>query len=898
VATSFHSFEVKEKIGAGGMSTVYKGNHKTLGYPVAIKILHPGLAGDKSFISRFEREARAASALRTNNIASVIDFGSEDDIYFIVMEYIDGPDLGRILADLRDASDQRNCLPTEMALLILEEVCYGLKEAHAQGIIHRDIKPSNILLNRRGEVKIADFGLARDTGSPARATEYDLTQPGTVVGTPSYMSPEQAAGKPIDHRTDIFSVGVMAYQLLSGAKPFRGETPTDAQESIIRDPFPPLTPAVCPLLTQELTTWIGRVLEKDPAKRYQDMDQVLRGLRAVTESIDPSGALVRYQRDYLARFAADPLAFCHELRRQSISTHLKRGFHYKSLGMSNITDAIREFTYVIHLDPQHAEARDVLHHLRRKAEESGIHLAVQDEESSQRTMILPSSKLSRPAAPEAPAAPGGGAADESPAAAPPRDATPEGGSPAGTPPPGARASRPRPAGAPGGGPPRSSALRTRPRRARLFVGGAVLAAALLVVALIALWPRGSATGEARIDSTPAGARIWLRQIDEAEFRDTGLVTEAVLQDLDPGQYMVRLTLDGYQDTDQSLSLTAGRTASLAVDLAATRREGWLAVESEPPSARVMVRPEGSDGEFQPLAGATPLAAVKLPAGAYELTGAREGYQSQLQSVTIGEGDTARVRFHLEEIVQSGGLRIDSDPAGADVFLRPRGQGRFERRGQTPLTTDQLETGEWEVRVEKGGYRGRTVIAQVAPDETGEISVDMSPLPPPVQGDGYLQMVISPKGDVYVDGKLAGKDERVVLLTVAGGKSHDVEIRHPLIFGRIALPNLRVAPGDTLDLGQQVFRWGSLNLAANVAGTVIIDGRELEDQTPFRLDHLAAGQHTIAVRRDGYRVRRAWQVQEGQRVQLPAGGRADSPHFTIQVAPDEKVKLQFELEPAD
>jgi len=199
--TSFHGYTVKEKIGSGGMSTVYMGQHETLGYPVAIKILHPGMGGDQSFITRFEREAKAASSLHNNNIATVIDFGSENGIYFIVMQYIDGEDLGKILGHFVDAEEDID-FPLEIALHLLEEVAYGLKDAHQQGIIHRDIKPSNILLSKKGEVKIADFGLARDTNDIGHESALDLTMPGTIVGTPSYMSPEQAVGGEMDLRTE------------------------------------------------------------------------------------------------------------------------------------------------------------------------------------------------------------------------------------------------------------------------------------------------------------------------------------------------------------------------------------------------------------------------------------------------------------------------------------------------------------------------------------------------------------------------------------------------------------------------------------------------------------------------------------------------------------------------
>ncbi len=407
MGTIFHGYEIKEKIGSGGMSTVYRGLHSTLGYPVAVKVLHPGLAGDESFIARFEREARAASSLRNNNITRVIDFGSEDDMYFIVMEHIDGPDLQKLFADFQKAVGRSRPLPAEIALLILEEVAYGLKAAHTNGIIHRDMKPNNVLLSTEGEVKIADFGLARDTRAFARLSAQNLTQPGMVVGTPSYMSPEQAAGRDdLDHRTDIFSLGVMAYQLLTGEKPFKGDTPTAVQESIINNAPEPLTHEACPLLTAEISALLDKMLAKDPAKRYQSMDQVLMALKECMESIDRSGALIKYRRDYLARFAKEPVTFAEELRHQNIKSHLNLGYHFKNMGLENIGDAIREFHYVLSLDPQHSKAGEAMRELKRRAEESGQSHAVvappvraDDEDATGRTLVMPqASAAARPRA--------------------------------------------------------------------------------------------------------------------------------------------------------------------------------------------------------------------------------------------------------------------------------------------------------------------------------------------------------------------------------------------------------------------------------------------------------------------------------------------------------------------
>ncbi len=179
---TFHGFTVEHRIGAGGMSTVYMGHHGTLGYPVAVKILHPGMSGETEFIARFEREARAASSLNHTNIVNVIDFGSENDVFFIVMQYVDGADLGKIFDEVV-VQRAGAPFPLEIALPMLEEVAHGLKAAHKHGIIHRDIKPSNILFSSTGHVKLADFGLARDDseGDVGVSKDPELTMPGRVA---------------------------------------------------------------------------------------------------------------------------------------------------------------------------------------------------------------------------------------------------------------------------------------------------------------------------------------------------------------------------------------------------------------------------------------------------------------------------------------------------------------------------------------------------------------------------------------------------------------------------------------------------------------------------------------------------------------------------------------------
>ncbi len=690
MSTAFHGFELQEKIGAGGMSTVYKGIHTTLGYPVAIKILHPGLAGDTQFIARFEREAKAASALRSVNITSVIDFGSANDCYFIVMEYVDGPDMAKVFEMLRAESGAAQPFPPEIALLVLEEVAYGLREAHAGGVIHRDIKPSNILINRRGEVKLADFGLARDTRDHARMVDQDLTRPGMVVGTPSYMSPEQAVGRDdVDHRSDIFSLGVMAYQLLAGEKPFQGDSPTEVQERIINATPRPLAETSCPLLTDEIEEMVGRMLAKDPGKRYQSMDQVLHAMRECMESIDSSGGLIKLRRDLLLRFAQDPAATADDLRHQAINSHLRLGFHFKNLGLASMTDALREFRHVLRLDPRNPKASQAVAELRKRAEDSGVGMAAapppaavptaapdrggaaaaaDDADAAGRTMVMPAGGRPPRAAEPAPAAPPPVAPREPRPSRPPREKRP---------PREPRPPRPAAAGVLDG-------LRRRPGLVAGVLGAVVVVAVTVALVSRRRPPAPPATVAVQVASEPVGAQVWMRRAGSADFAPTGRQTDCELADLAAGAWEFKLSLAGYADTVLAVTASAGGPVSVRGRLRALVATGGGAVP---------------DGTSAAAPGATGIV--------------RPG---------SGAADSARAAVAAAEPVRlNGQIRVRVTPDGASVLVR-QAEAPWRPVGPAPVTTELLPVGSWEVRAEKPGFApammkvkvigGQTVVARL------------------------------------------------------------------------------------------------------------------------------------------------------------------------------------------
>ena len=220
-------YNVVDEIGAGGMAVVYEAIQPSLDRRVAIKVLRPEYMHDRQIATRFEREAAALAAMQHGNIVHVYDFVVEANRAYIVMEYVDGIDLFDILAEAKR-------VPPEVAALIARGMSEGLAHAHHRGIIHRDIKPSNILVSKMGEVKIMDFGIARDPG------KSDLTQVGLAVGTPAYMAPEQIRGDRIDFRTDLFAVGIVLYEMLSGEKPWTEEEGRAITIKVLDEPMQPL----------------------------------------------------------------------------------------------------------------------------------------------------------------------------------------------------------------------------------------------------------------------------------------------------------------------------------------------------------------------------------------------------------------------------------------------------------------------------------------------------------------------------------------------------------------------------------------------------------------------------------------------------------------------------------
>ncbi len=255
-------YRLLEIVGSGGMAVVYKGVDTLLERHVAIKMLREGFASDPAFLARFQREAQAAAKLDHPNVVTVYDVGQDDGRHYIVMEYVDGQDLKTMIR-------QKGRLSVNQALDIAIQICAGVGHAHKEGIIHCDIKPQNVLVTRDGRAKVTDFGIAR------ALSEAGLTESETVWGSPLYFSPEQAAGEPPTPASDVYSIGIVLYEMLSGLPPFHAEQATALALKHMREEPPPLAVAN-PQVSQKLEWIVRKVLAKEPAARYRNADQLAR----------------------------------------------------------------------------------------------------------------------------------------------------------------------------------------------------------------------------------------------------------------------------------------------------------------------------------------------------------------------------------------------------------------------------------------------------------------------------------------------------------------------------------------------------------------------------------------------------------------------------------------------
>ena len=273
-------YEIDSVLGEGGMAKVFRGTDRVLGRTVAVKVLASKYAQDDSSVARFRREAQSAAALNHPNVVSVFDTGSDDGVHWIVMEFVEG-------RTLKDVIEEDGSLQPDRALQIAREVALALASAHENGLVHRDVKPGNIMITPSGETKVMDFGIARAVTSTGDPT---LTKTGFVMGTAAYLSPEQAQGKPVDARSDIYSLGCVLYEMLAGRPPFEGNSPVAVASAHMSSEPEPISSAN-PAVPREAEAVVARAMRKEPEERYQDAGDMADDLgRVVTGEVPLAAA--------------------------------------------------------------------------------------------------------------------------------------------------------------------------------------------------------------------------------------------------------------------------------------------------------------------------------------------------------------------------------------------------------------------------------------------------------------------------------------------------------------------------------------------------------------------------------------------------------------------------------
>ena len=648
---SIRNFEINELIATGGMAAIYKAVQTSLDRVVAIKVLHGHLAQDPNFIQRFEREAKAAANLKHENVVNIIDFGKDEEIYFIAMEYVEG-------RSLKDLISQVKVFPVEIVLTITTCVCKGLSHAHQKGVIHRDIKPANILIGFDGTVKIADFGLAQAQDLTS------ITITGAIVGTPAYMSPEQAAGRKVDNRSDLFSLGIILYEMMTGEKPFPGENYSSVITRILTAaPKRPIE--MNPLIPMEMNQVVERMLEKDPDKRYADVDSLLVEVEGYAKK-----ASISVSEKHIIKFVKEPEQYAKGTLDKRKREHFDRGVYYMTLGLEKIDDAIDEFTKVIFLDPADVQAKDYIEKLKAKKEKMVKKPEVEPRQA-------PAPPKPKPAVRSLPKGHRGV-----------RDTDVE---------------------------KRSAWPVLIPALVIVVLVGVFMARRIALRAKPPVVPR-IPYGALTLSSSPSGAGITL------DGRDLVMTTPARVDSLKPGPHVVFLSFAGYKAFVDTVQVEAESVAAVTALLEKEKtvipereKVGPLTVRSQPAGAGVKI--DGRDtGER------TPCVIRRLAIGTYRVSVEKAGYEPVTVTRQVAARRLNLVNVRLVKkagVIEYAYLKLTVNP-WAKVFI----DGKYVET--TPIGPIKVEAGQHVIKLTNPSLKSYTETIDFPTNQTISRTIQLAP----------------------------------------------------------------------------------------------------------------------------------------------------------------------------
>jgi len=733
-------YKILRKLGAGGMGEVYLAEDMDLRRKVALKFLPPQLTSDPELKARFRREAQAAAALNHPNIITIHEISEYRNTSFIAMEYVEGESLREVIV--------REKLPVGKALEIVIQICEGLREAHRAGIIHRDIKPPNILINHDDRVKIADFGIAKLQG----ATQ--LTEEGVAIGTPHYMSPEQAKGEKLDQRSDIFSVGVVLYELITHHLPFQGDNQPVVLYAITYTTPPPLA-QYAPGTPEGLQRLVDKALEKARDTRYQQIDNLLADLKREEKLLSrppkstadvppPKEKKTPSRRNILIALAA-----VFALLLVMFAIYLSSQFDAGSTNTPVTSDVV---PLSIATTPGGASVflnRDSIGvtPLNFSSSVSGmikIHLQKPDYFPIDTSFVIRTGRDSTFSFALQPAA--------------------------------------------------RVSIKVTPPQAKVLLDGKMIPLSRLANITLSVGPHrisisaeGYASkenqfslrqginptltysldriaastlpqptvGSIQITSVPSGASVWLdgRQIGITPYENN------VLQ---PGNYQLSVRKDGYEDYSQTIIAGSDQKTTVVANLVALM--GNLNITSEPAGASILLdgKPEGS----------TP-GTIQKKAGTYQIVLRKPGYRDYSTSVTIERGKVQPVAAKLTALV--GVLKVLVNPFGS-IYI----DGKLYKENADRQFKTDLSAGTYQLKAVHPSFGAWEKSVNIAPDATLDITIDFNKM-------ARLTITSTPElGEIFVDKISKGYAPKQLTLRVG---QHTIEVRREGYAGETKIINL-------------------------------------------------------------------------------------------------------------